>query len=73
MFQLITIKKKKEDELDVGKLKTVPAYLKKLSDVVDNEIVENTKFNKRKTKLNSLEEKIPDATNLILQQKKHKF
>ena len=73
MFQLITIKKKKEDELDVGKLKTVPAYLKKLSDVFDNEIVENTKFNKRKTKLNSLEEKIPDATNLILQQKKHKF
>ena len=32
------------DGLDVGKLKTVPVRLKKLSDVVDNEIVKNTKF-----------------------------
>ena len=29
--------------------------LKKLSDVVVNEIVKNTKFNKRKTKVNNLE------------------
>ena len=65
--------KTKEDELDVGKLKTVPVYLKKLSDVVDNEVVKNTKFNKLKTKLNSLEEKIPDASNLILQQRNTKF
>ena len=65
--------KTKEDELDVGKLKTVPVYLKKLSDAVDNEVVKNTKFNKLKTKLNSLEEKIPDASNLILQQRNTKF
>ena len=32
------------DGLDVGKLKTVPVRLKKLSDLVDNEIVKNTKF-----------------------------
>ena len=32
----------KVDDLDIGKLKTVPADLKKLSDVVDNEIVKNT-------------------------------
>ena len=32
------------DGLDVGNLKTVPVRLKKLSDLVDNEIVKNTKF-----------------------------
>ena len=57
--------KTKEDDLDVGKLKTVPVDLKKVSDVVDNEIVINTKFNTLKTKVNSLEKKIPDATTLI--------
>ena len=31
--------KTKADDLDVGKLKTVPADLKKLSDVVDNEVL----------------------------------
>ena len=33
----------KVDDLDVGKLKTVPVHLIKLSDVVDNEFVKNTK------------------------------
>ena len=37
--------KTKEDELYIGKCKTVPVYLKNLSDVVANDIVENTKFN----------------------------
>ena len=36
--------------------------LKKLGDAVDNEVVKNTKFNKLKTKVNSLEKKIPHAT-----------
>ena len=49
--------KTKVDDLDVGKLKTVPIDLKKLSDVADNEVIENTKFNKLKTKINSLEKK----------------
>ena len=57
--------KTKVDDLDVGKLETVPADLKKLSDVVANEVVKNTKFNTLKTKVNSLEKKIPDATILI--------
>ena len=57
--------KTKVDDLDVGKLKTVPVDLKKLSDVVANEVVKNTKFNTLKTKVNSLEKKIPDATTLI--------
>ena len=32
------------DDLDVDKLKTVPVHLKKLSDVVDNEVVKITKL-----------------------------
>ena len=57
--------KTKVDYLDVGKLKTVLVDLKKLSDIVDNEVVKNTKFNTLKTKVNSLEKKIPDATTSI--------
>ena len=33
------------DDLDVGKLKTVPEDLKNLSDVADNEVDKNIKFN----------------------------
>ena len=39
--------------------------MKKISDVVDNEVAKNTKFNTVKTKVNNLEKKIPDATTLI--------
>ena len=55
----------KADDLDVGKLKSVPINLKKISDVVANEVVKNTKFNILKTEVNSLEKKIPDETTLI--------
>ena len=34
-------------------MKTVPMDLKKLSDVVDNDVVKNTKFNIVNTKVNS--------------------
>ena len=57
--------KRKVDGLDVAKLKTVPVDLKKLSDVVDNEVVKNTIFNTLKTKVNNLERKIADAITLI--------
>ena len=50
--------KTKADDLDVGKLKTAPVDLKKLSDAVDNEVVKNTKEN-------NLEKKLPDVTALI--------
>ena len=53
--------KTKVDELDAGKLKTVPIDL---SDAVDNDVVKNTKLDTLKT-VNSLEKKIPDATTLI--------
>ena len=46
-------------------MKTVPAELKKLSDVVDNEVVKNTNFNVLKTKENYLEKKISDTATLI--------
>ena len=45
-------------------MKTVPADLKK-SNVVDNEVVNNTKFNILKTKVSNKEKKISDATNSI--------
>ena len=48
-----------------GKLKTVTVDFKKLSDVVDNEVVKNRKFNTLKTKVNNLEKKISDTINLI--------
>ena len=57
--------KTKLDHSDIGKVKTVPVDLKKLSDVVVNEAVKNAKFNTLKTKVNEFEEKITDATSLI--------
>ena len=41
-------------------MKILPVDLKNLSDVVDNEVIKNSKFNTLQTKLN-----IPDATTLI--------
>ena len=46
--------KTKVDDLDVGKLKIVPVDLKKLSDVVDNEVVKSTKLDTLKTKVKRL-------------------
>ena len=43
----------------------LPVDLKKISDAVDNEGFKNTKFNTLKTKVNNLENEIPDATTLI--------
>ena len=51
----------KVDDRNICILKTVPVDLKKLSDVVDNEVVKNTKFSPLKTKVNNLEKNIPDA------------
>ena len=43
------------DDLDVDKLKTVPTDLKKLSNVVKNEVVRNKKIFTLKIKVNNLE------------------
>ena len=45
----------KVDDLDDGKVKTFSVDLKKLSDVEDDEVVNNTKLNTLKTKEISLE------------------
>ena len=55
----------KVDDLDVGKLKTVPVDLKKSSNLVGNEVVKNTKFNTLNTKVNTLEKENPDVTTLF--------
>ena len=39
--------------------------MKELSDIVDNEVVKNIKFDTLKTKVNNLENKTPIETNLI--------
>ena len=57
--------KTKLDALDVSKYKTVSVALKKLSDVVDNEVFKNINFNTLKTKLSNLEKKSPDPTTSI--------
>ena len=44
--------KTKVNDLDVGKLRTVPIDLKKLSDLVDNEVVKNKNFNTLNAKVN---------------------
>ena len=46
--------KAKVHDLNAGKLKAVPVYLKKMIDVVDNEVVKSAKFNTLKSKLNHL-------------------
>ena len=47
--------KTKVDDLDVGKFKNVPVESNKLNDLVDNVVVNNTKINTLKTKVNTLE------------------
>ena len=42
--------------------------MKKVSDVVDNEVVKNTKFNTFKTKVNSLKKKFLMQLTTLIQQ-----
>ena len=64
LFGLDNLKIEVED-LDVDKLKTFPVDLKELGDVVSKEVVKNSKFNKLNSKVNNLENNIPDAPILI--------
>ena len=43
----------------------LPVNLKKFIDVVGDEVAKNPKFNTLKTKVNNLENEIPDATTSI--------
>ena len=57
--------KTKADDLDFGKLKTIPVNVKKVNDVVDNEVAKNRKFNTLKAKVKSLKKNISDVTILV--------
>ena len=43
------------DKLDTGKLKTVPVDLSKLTNVVKNEVVKKTEYDKLVTKVNNID------------------
>ena len=53
--------KNKVDRLDIGKLKTIPVDLSKLSDAVKNDVVKKDVYN---VKIKDFEDKIPDTTKL---------
>ena len=55
----------KVDNLDVDNLKTVPADLGKLSNVVGNDVVKKTVYNQWVTKVNATDTKIPSASRLV--------
>ena len=45
--------------------KKLPIDMKKLSNVVDKQVLKNTNFNTLKTKVNNLKKEILEATTLI--------
>ena len=53
--------KSKVGKLDIDKLAPAPVDLSKISNLVKNEVVRKTEYN---AKINSIEDKIPDITNL---------
>ena len=55
------------DKLDIDKLVPVPVDLSKLSDVVKNDVVKKTEYNKLVTKVNSI-----DTTNFVRKTKYEK-
>ena len=57
--------KTKVDELDVQTSKTTSVDLKKLKDVLDNEVVKKTEFSTLKKKVNNIDKKNHYATSLI--------
>ena len=57
----LSILKNRVDKLDIDKLAPVLTDWSKLSDVVKNEVVKNTEFD---AKIENIEDKIPDISNL---------
>ena len=55
------------DKLDIDKLVPVPVDLSKLSDVVKNDVVKKTEYNKFVTKVDSI-----DTTNFVKKSKYEK-
>ena len=52
------------DKIDVDKLKTVPVDLAKLGDIVKNDVVKKTEYNKLVTKVDNI-----DTTGFVLKTK----
>ena len=63
----LTSLKTEVDKIDAHKLKTTPADLAKLSNVVKNDVVKRTEYSSLKTKVNSV-----DTTKLVLKTKYEK-
>ena len=61
----LDILKTKVKDLDVDKLKNVPANLSKLSTVVDNGIVKKSVYDKLVTKVNAIDAKIPSTSEIV--------
>ena len=57
--------KTKIEDLDVGKLETVPIDLKKINDIVSKEVVKKIVYGTKNMKVNNLEKKFADVSNLI--------
>ena len=57
----LSILKNRVDKLDIDKLAPIPTDWSKLSDVVKNEVVKNTEYD---AKIENIEDKIPDISNL---------
>ena len=53
------------DSLDVDELRTVPADLSKLSNVVDNDFLKKNVYDKLVIKVNAIDSKIPSNIGLI--------
>ena len=60
----LTSLKTEIDKIDIEKLKTVPKDLSKLSDVVDNDVIRKTVYDKLVTKVNNI-----DTTGFVLKTK----
>ena len=65
--QILSALKNEVDELDINKLVPVPNDLTKLSNVVKNDAVEKTEYNKLVTKVDNI-----DTTNFVLKTKYEK-
>ena len=53
------------DNLDIDKLKTLPAYLSKLHNVVDDHVVKKNVYDKLVIKVNAINTKIPSTSRLV--------
>ena len=57
--------KTKEENLDVDKVKTVPSDLSKLTNVVDNDVIKKTVYDKLVIKVNIIYIKILSTSGLV--------